>query len=95
MGSLATGIDRGRRNTTWLAERHVHSQVPCRSCWARYLCGGGCHHEVLARGRPACDFIRGWLHYTIQAYGRLSQLVPGWFEGATAPSRAALASAVP
>jgi uncharacterized protein len=94
MGNLTTGVDRGRQNT-WLAERHVHSQVPCTSCWARYLCGGGCHHEVLARGRPACDFIRGWLHYTIQAHGRLSRLVPGWFDGATAPSRTALVSAVP
>jgi uncharacterized protein len=41
----------------------THRQEPCRSCWARYLCGGGCHHEVIRRGRPACDYIRGWLHY--------------------------------
>jgi uncharacterized protein len=94
MGNLATGVDPGRQNT-WLSERHVHFQDPCKSCWARYLCGGGCHHEVLARGRPACDFIRGWLHYTIQAYGRLSGLAPSWFEGETSPSRAAIASAVP
>jgi uncharacterized protein len=42
------------------------------SCWARYLCGGGCHHEVIARGRPACDYIRGWLHYCLGAYLRLT-----------------------
>jgi uncharacterized protein len=78
MGSLAMGLDRERQNA-WLAERHVHRQEPCRSCWARYLCGGGCHHEVMARGRSACDFIRGWLYYTVQAYGRLSRLRPGWF----------------
>ena len=52
--------------------RHVHRQEPCRSCWARYLCGGGCHHEVISRGRPACDYIRGWLHYCLEAYLRLS-----------------------
>ena len=52
--------------------RHVHRQEPCRSCWARYLCGGGCHHEVIGRGRPACDYIRGWLHYCLEAYLRLS-----------------------
>ena len=78
MGHLDTGIDHSRRNN-WLAERHVHAQEPCASCWARYLCGGGCHHEVLARGRTACDFIRGWLHYAVQAHGRLSRLAPGWF----------------
>jgi uncharacterized protein len=78
MGSLASGIDRGRQ-AQWLASRHVHVQEPCRSCWARYLCGGGCHHEVIRRGRPACDYIRGWLHYCIEAYLRLSQVHPAAF----------------
>ena len=71
MGSLAHGIDPERR-AIWLRDRHVHRQEPCTRCWARYLCGGGCHHEVIARGRPACDYIRGWLHYCLGAYLRLS-----------------------
>jgi uncharacterized protein len=77
MGSVAS-IDRAKQNA-WLAERHVHRQEPCRSCWARYLCGGGCHHEVLARGRTACDYVRGWLHYCIGAYARLLDARPEWF----------------
>jgi uncharacterized protein len=72
MGSLSDGIDLNRQ-ARWLADRHVHRQEPCRSCWARYLCGGGCHHEVIHRGRPACDYIRGWLHYCLEAWLRLSQ----------------------
>jgi uncharacterized protein len=72
MGSLTNGVDL-QRQTDWLTQRHVHRQEPCRSCWARYLCGGGCHHEVIRRGRPACDYIRGWLHYCLEAYLRLSQ----------------------
>jgi uncharacterized protein len=71
MGSLDDGIDRSRQ-ADWLNARHVHRQEPCQSCWARYLCGGGCHHEVIRRGRPACDYIRGWLHYCLEAYLRLS-----------------------
>jgi len=71
MGSLATGVD-GPRRAAWLADRHVHRQEPCGDCWARYLCGGGCHHEAIRRGRPACDYIRGWLHYCLQAYLRMS-----------------------
>lgn len=71
LGSLTAGIDQGRQ-AAWLHERHVHRQAPCSECWARYLCGGGCHHEVLRRGRPACDYIRGWLHYCLGAYLRLS-----------------------
>jgi uncharacterized protein len=72
MGTLDAGLDQGRR-AAWLADRHVHRQAPCRDCWARYLCGGGCHHEVIARGRPACDYIRGWLDYCLGAYLRLSE----------------------
>jgi uncharacterized protein len=72
MGSLAEGVDL-QRQTTWLAERHVHRQRPCSECWARYLCGGGCHHEAIRRGRPACDYIRAWLHYCLEAYLRLSR----------------------
>lgn len=75
MGSLAEGIDRTRQ-AEWLTDRHVHRQEPCRSCWARYLCGGGCHHEVIHRGRPACDYIRGWLHYCIEAWLRLQRQSP-------------------
>jgi uncharacterized protein len=71
MGSLDDGVDISRQ-ADWLATRHVHRQEPCRSCWARYLCGGGCHHEVIGRGRPACNYIRGWLHYCLEAYLRLS-----------------------
>ncbi|HET9872804.1 MAG TPA: radical SAM protein [Propionibacteriaceae bacterium] len=77
-GSVSAGVDR-RRQLRWLDERHVHRQEPCRSCWARYLCGGGCHHEVIARGRPACDYIRGWLHWSLGAYGRLLTARPDYF----------------
>jgi uncharacterized protein len=79
MGDLVHGIDRERQNR-WLAERHVHRQRPCMDCWARYLCAGGCHHEVIARGRPACDYIRGWLHYCLEVYARLSRSRSDWFD---------------
>lgn len=78
MGHVDLGIDDGARER-WLTQRRVERQQPCASCWARYLCGGGCHHDVLARGRPACDFIRGWLHHGLQLYARLAQQRPGLF----------------
>jgi uncharacterized protein len=78
LGDLTGGIDRDKRNR-WLADRHVLFQSPCRECWARYLCGGGCHHEVLQRGRPSCDYIRGWLEYCLQAYIRLLEKRPEYF----------------
>jgi uncharacterized protein len=78
MGSLPDGVDhRARRR--WLESRFVDRQEPCRGCWARYLCGGGCHHEVIHRGRPACDLVRGWLHYCLQAYIAISEGRPEYF----------------
>ena len=78
MGNIADGID-ANRQFSWLSERHVDHQEPCRSCWARYLCGGGCHHEVIHRGRVSCDYIRGWLTYCLEAYTRLLVSAPGYF----------------
>lgn len=77
MGNVREGPD--ARRDTWLTERHVHKQSPCSDCWARYMCGGGCHHEVIYRGRPACDYIRGWLDYCLQAYVHLSEARPDFF----------------
>jgi uncharacterized protein len=77
MGDLNKGVNSELQNN-WLSSRHVNKQEPCSQCWARYLCGGGCHHEVIEKGRPACDYIRSWLFYTIQANERLSRLKPDW-----------------
>ena len=67
MGSVEEGFDAaGRRR--FLTTRIVDRQEPCRACWARYLCGGGCHAEVAEVGRAGCDYIRGWLDYSLRAY---------------------------
>jgi uncharacterized protein len=78
LGDVKDGLRRDKRNA-WLAERHVHRQEPCSKCWARYLCGGGCHHEVIYRGRPACDFIRGWLHHCLVTYVNVMEQRPDFF----------------
>lgn len=78
MGNVDEGIDHVRQKQ-WLTARMVDRQQPCRSCWARYLCGGGCHYEVIHRGRPACDYIRGWLEYALGAYIRISAARPDMF----------------
>ena len=74
MGNLDEGIDAAKQNS-WLDQRHVHNQNPCNTCWARYLCGGGCHHEVIDVGRTSCDYIRGWLTYCLQSYNRVNRLI--------------------
>ncbi len=78
IGNIADGPDDQARRK-FLAERHVLAQEPCNSCWARFLCGGGCHHEVVARGRPGCDYIRGWLDFCLSTYCELSSRRPDYF----------------
>jgi uncharacterized protein len=69
MGAI-DGLDHQAR-ARLLRNSHVDQIEPCRTCWARYLCGGGCYHEVALRGRPGCDFIRGWLDFCLKAYIQL------------------------
>jgi uncharacterized protein len=78
LGTLATGLDATARER-FLQSRLVDTQEPCRSCWARYLCGGGCHAEVIKSGRDSCDYIRGWLEYCLSYYDRLLSIRPDLF----------------
>jgi uncharacterized protein len=80
MGSVSDGFDAERRRR-FLAERMVDRQEPCRTCWARYLCGGGCHAEVIETGRAGCDYIRGWLHYCLRAYRDVAARRPELLSG--------------
>jgi uncharacterized protein len=80
LGSTNQGLSSERRES-FLRARHVDRQEPCRSCWARYLCGGGCHAEVLSAGRSGCDYIRGWLEYCMRSYDRALREFPALFSG--------------
>jgi uncharacterized protein len=80
-GNTSDGVDDAAR-LAHLTRRAVDSQEPCRTCWARYLCGGGCYHEVANRGRVACDHVRQWLSFCLRAYAELSQARPGLFDPA-------------
>lgn len=79
LGNLATGPLRSARQR-FVTARHVDTQEPCASCWARYLCGGGCHAEVIAAGRSGCDYIRGWLEYCLRTYNQVLVEQPGFFD---------------
>lgn len=72
MGSSA-GLDAVRR-AAFLEERHVDGQTDCATCWARYLCSGGCHHEASARSPESCDFVRRWLKFCLTTYCELGEL---------------------
>ena len=67
------GLDEAKR-ADFLKARHVHAQTDCRTCWARYLCSGGCHHEASARSVASCDFVREWLRFCLSSYAELSEV---------------------
>jgi len=73
MGNIYKPLNEAPRQAI-LQNRHVDLQEPCNSCWARYLCGGGCYHEIKHRGRIACDYIRDWLSFCLAAYTKLSKI---------------------
>lgn len=78
LGSATEGpLDEARAR--FVESRHVDHQEPCRSCWARYLCGGGCHAEVMTVGREGCDYIRGWLEHCLRTYNQFSCEYPHFF----------------
>lgn len=80
-GNVRSGSDFAAR-ARYLAQTHVDRQQPCSGCWARYLCGGGCQHEVQRRGRPGCDYIRGWLDFCLSSYCVVRERAGGYFENA-------------
>lgn len=79
MGSIGSGVDLSAQKD-WLHDRHVLNQTQCSKCWARFMCGGGCHHEVIHRGRIGCHYIRGWLLHMLGAYSRISAMRPEHFD---------------
>jgi uncharacterized protein len=69
------GLDAERRRR-FVEARHVHAQTDCRTCWARYLCSGGCHQEAEARNAGSCDFVRGWLDFCLKTYCEIGPAFP-------------------
>jgi uncharacterized protein len=86
LGHVSNGIDR-ERQTDFLGRGHIHSKTDCRTCFARPLCAGGCHHEAYVRygdtGHPNlhyCDWIRGWTDTCLQIYGAIAAQNPSFLE---------------
>lgn len=75
LGDVSVGTDFKAR-ARFLNDAAVDRQKPCSGCWARYLCGGGCHAEVAAVGRSGCDFVRSWLEHCLRTYNTVAVEMP-------------------
>jgi len=78
MGDVHQGID--RRVTERLLELPLENKPACSTCWARYFCGGGCHHENLIAtgglGDPnpvTCEILRHSMGRTLEIWARLTR----------------------
>ena len=86
LGHVSTGMDRDRQKD-FLGRGHIHSKFDCRTCWARPVCAGGCHHEAYVRygdtGHPNlhyCDWIRGWTNTCLEIYGAIAAQNPSFLD---------------
>lgn len=76
IGSTQKGIDNNLRRQ--FQSRPLKTIKECQSCWARYLCGGGCQAERFIQNhsnkkRYSCSIIKEeWTNILI-AYTRLCQ----------------------
>lgn len=82
LGNVVTGIDKQKQGQ-FLDRGNIQSKTDCRTCWARPLCAGGCHHEAFVRYGDTghanlhfCEWIRGWTHTCLQIYGTLAEKNP-------------------
>ena len=78
MGNVATGVDRAV--TERLLAAPLDERTTCSKCWARYFCGGGCHHDnVTTNGDPSepnpvgCEVFRHSMDLTLESWARLSR----------------------
>jgi len=74
IGSLDGGFDPGRRQR--VRALSLANRPGCRDCWARYLCGGGCHHARLVEdvgggSLRICPYLRRWMLKGLQVYATL------------------------
>jgi uncharacterized protein len=85
IGTLDGGYDEPRRLALF-RETHPATRAPCEQCWARYLCGGGCHHIAYVQSEKApapwtlsndfCDFLRAWYRLGLTTYARIADEAP-------------------
>ena len=81
IGSVWDGLHREKMAS--FVRYTVDQSEPCRNCWARYLCGGGClYNNLLVNGdigRPDpfhCSRIKDQFRLVIQLFAKIKRQLP-------------------
>lgn len=78
IGTLDTGIDEAARGK--YREATIYNKEGCKTCWARYICCGGCAHTSASHGglfhAPDCycDIYKGLYEIVLHTYWRLKEM---------------------
>ena len=88
------GIDK-RALGKFIEARLDRTDTACETCQIRNLCSGGCYHESYARYNDPihptyhyCDLLRDWVDFGIEAYTRIMERNPSFFQTYVEPRRA-------
>ena len=87
LGSLQDGGLDAQKRSEMLDRINLAERSDCGTCWARYVCSGGCHHvNFLFEGEPSktylthCDWLRAWYRTGIETYADLLQRNPSFIQ---------------
>lgn len=90
IGSLDKGFDEEKRQK--FLDMHVDTREPCKSCWARYICGGGCYYQaVLTNGaiekpdETKCSLIMHLINLSIRLLAHIVKNCPEVFSALPRP----------
>jgi uncharacterized protein len=79
----------------FIESRLDRTDTGCETCRIRNLCSGGCYHESYARYNDPihptyhyCDLMRDWVDFGIEAYSRIMERNPSFFQTYVEPRRA-------
>lgn len=85
LGHLQTGVD-SKMQEIFRTKFSTDNQVECRTCWARYLCGGGCSAMVDRFGKEECAILQLECEIAIAIYQYFAKHNPLQILGLVSPS---------
>nr|CBH37810.1 conserved hypothetical protein, radical SAM superfamily [uncultured archaeon] len=78
LGNVRTGISPNavREFKNW---HSFTGKKPCKECWARYYCGGGCAAMWKTKGRGFCEYIKNEIDLSFYIYNSVTEVNPEAF----------------